>query len=400
MLLADVALLSQSRGSLYATPVMLVLVFALLPGRMRTLALLVPVAAGGARRALPPSCGPANISCGGASSTGFGPRRRRRRCRWRPPCGRRRGGARGGVREPRELAERALRRAPAPEQHRCGALPSSAVSPAAWWRPATPSRASKSALGQLQGRLRRGPRDGAAADQRPGKQPLRLLPGGAGRIRCPSDPGDRRRQLPAAVPRPRAHLTRPRTTRTASSCARSPRRAWSGALLALVGLGAALIAGAGRAGSRPARAGGGRGRARGLRLLGRTRLIRLVLGVRRPWGARLCVARSRLCAVPRARPGIAPAAPPRAPPRRRPRRGRGGSLDRAFAGAPGGRGLAGGAVAEPAEVESAARVWMRTPGVAYARLEEAARLNPLSDEADLAGGQHRAALRGPCPGRP
>ncbi len=44
VLLADVALLSQSRGSFYATPVMLVLVFALLPGRLRTFALLVPVA--------------------------------------------------------------------------------------------------------------------------------------------------------------------------------------------------------------------------------------------------------------------------------------------------------------------------------------------------------------------
>ncbi len=46
VLLAEVALLSQSRGSLYATPVMLVLVFALLPGRIRTFAVLVPVAAG------------------------------------------------------------------------------------------------------------------------------------------------------------------------------------------------------------------------------------------------------------------------------------------------------------------------------------------------------------------
>ncbi len=46
VLLVGVALLSQSRGSLYATPVMLVLVFALLPGRIRTFALLVPVAAG------------------------------------------------------------------------------------------------------------------------------------------------------------------------------------------------------------------------------------------------------------------------------------------------------------------------------------------------------------------
>jgi tetratricopeptide (TPR) repeat protein len=46
VLLAEVALLSQSRGSLYATPVLLVLVFALLPARTRTFAVLVPVAAG------------------------------------------------------------------------------------------------------------------------------------------------------------------------------------------------------------------------------------------------------------------------------------------------------------------------------------------------------------------
>ncbi len=46
VLLAEVALLSQSRGSLFATAVMLVLVFALLPGRVRTFALLVPVTAG------------------------------------------------------------------------------------------------------------------------------------------------------------------------------------------------------------------------------------------------------------------------------------------------------------------------------------------------------------------
>jgi tetratricopeptide (TPR) repeat protein len=43
VLLGEVALLSQSRGSLYATAVMLVLVFALLPGRLRTFAVLVPV---------------------------------------------------------------------------------------------------------------------------------------------------------------------------------------------------------------------------------------------------------------------------------------------------------------------------------------------------------------------
>jgi len=46
VLLAAVALLSQSRGSLYATPAMLLLVFALLPGRTRTFAALIPVAGG------------------------------------------------------------------------------------------------------------------------------------------------------------------------------------------------------------------------------------------------------------------------------------------------------------------------------------------------------------------
>ena len=46
VLLADLALLSQSRGALYATPVMLVLIFGLIPGRVRTFATLVPVAAG------------------------------------------------------------------------------------------------------------------------------------------------------------------------------------------------------------------------------------------------------------------------------------------------------------------------------------------------------------------
>jgi O-antigen ligase len=46
VLLALVALLSQSRGSLYAMPVVAALVFALLPARVRTFALCVPVLAG------------------------------------------------------------------------------------------------------------------------------------------------------------------------------------------------------------------------------------------------------------------------------------------------------------------------------------------------------------------
>ncbi len=46
VVLAEVALLSQSRGSVYATAALVVLVFALLPGRVRTFALVVPVASG------------------------------------------------------------------------------------------------------------------------------------------------------------------------------------------------------------------------------------------------------------------------------------------------------------------------------------------------------------------
>lgn len=46
VLLANLSLLSQSRGSLYATPVMLILIFVLFPGRLRTFRVLVPVAVG------------------------------------------------------------------------------------------------------------------------------------------------------------------------------------------------------------------------------------------------------------------------------------------------------------------------------------------------------------------
>ena len=46
VVLAEVALLSQSRGSVYAAAALVVGVFALLPGRVRTFALAVPVAAG------------------------------------------------------------------------------------------------------------------------------------------------------------------------------------------------------------------------------------------------------------------------------------------------------------------------------------------------------------------
>jgi hypothetical protein len=53
VLLGEVALLSQSRGALFATPVMLVLVFALVPRRVRVFAVLAPVAAAFALTATP-----------------------------------------------------------------------------------------------------------------------------------------------------------------------------------------------------------------------------------------------------------------------------------------------------------------------------------------------------------
>ena len=82
VLLADLALLSQSRGSLYATPVMLVLVFALIPARMRTFATARAGAAGvrarrarGAARGRPPA--------GGRRRQHHAARRERARCSWR-----------------------------------------------------------------------------------------------------------------------------------------------------------------------------------------------------------------------------------------------------------------------------------------------------------------------------
>jgi Tfp pilus assembly protein PilF len=38
------------------------------------------------------------------------------------------------------------------------------------------------------------------------------------------------------------------------------------------------------------------------------------------------------------------------------------------------------------EIESAAKIWTTTPAEAYSRLNDAARLDPLSDEADLVSG--------------
>jgi tetratricopeptide (TPR) repeat protein len=87
----------------------------------------------------------------------------------------------------------------------------------------------------------------------------------------------------------------------------------------------------------------------------------------------------------------------RAPfPRRRPRRGPSrvalAAAARPAALAAGGLLALAGAVSlalpwfSQLQVQSAARVWTRAPATAYARLEDAAGLDPLSDEADLVAG--------------
>ena len=155
VLLAEVALLSQSRGSLYATPVMLVLVFALLPGRTRTFALLVPVAArhrrrraGGAARRRSTSSDEAVTADALHSATRAIVRRR--------AGGRRRGGRCGAALESR--AERSRRgRTTAPADRRSRARDRSRswrCSPAGSAAAGNPVTRVETRLGQLQGRLR------------------------------------------------------------------------------------------------------------------------------------------------------------------------------------------------------------------------------------------------------
>ena len=222
VLLAEVALLSQSRGSLYATPVMLVLVFALLPGRARTFALLVPVAAGdrGGR-------------AGGAA------RRRTHRTRQRrdqracttPP--RRRSSRRWswGWSWPRapliESGVRArggLAQARAHGRRRASALATLvAVLAGGWVAAGNPVTRASNTAGT---RFKSG--SGYGANSVGGSR----LTSGLGSNRYDfyrvaldefvraSARRDRRGQLPAAVPRARPQRRDARTIRTASSCAR------------------------------------------------------------------------------------------------------------------------------------------------------------------------------------
>ena len=195
VLLAEVALLSQSRGSLFATPLMLILVFALLPERTRTFAMLVPVASGYRRRRA------------GRAPRRQPPARRRGRPRDAPPRDRRvaarlaRGRAlrrRGRGDRVAPLASRAGGAQPAPAHRRRRARRAARRRRGRARRRGQPGQTRRTRLAQLQGRLRR--RRGRPADQRPRQQPLRLLPRRARRIRGPSRRRHRRGQLPAAVP--------------------------------------------------------------------------------------------------------------------------------------------------------------------------------------------------------
>ena len=199
VLLAEVALLSQSRGSLYATPVMLVLVFALLPDRTRTFATLVPVALGIAAAA------PAVLRVGDHLKNGnvvpatlhsaitatFAAAR----------GGRAGGGAGRGDREPASVlggfrqpgTQGHQRRRDRDARRRGGGRIG---------RRGQPGHEGQARLGHLQGRLFR-QLGWQPADERAREQPLRLLPGGPRRIRRTSAPWNRCRQLPAAVPRTR-----------------------------------------------------------------------------------------------------------------------------------------------------------------------------------------------------
>ena len=248
--------------------------------------------------------------------------------------------------------------------------------------------ASRAATGRHAGR--------EPARERPREQPLRLLPGRARRVPRASRWRGSAPTTTSSSTSATAAATRRRATPTASSCARSRRPACSAALLALAGLAAALLA----AGARAARATSRSPRAVAAAALGGFAYwlvhgsVRLVLRVRGAGRARVCDARPGLRA--RAPERARCAAPERTSARSRP----GGGGRRPGAAAGGGRARrarararARRAVAEPPAGRAPPRIWTRAPRRAYARLDDAASLNPLSDEAYLRRRQHRAALR-------
>ena len=225
MLLAEVALLSQSRGSLYATPVMLVLVFALLPGAYAHVR-----AAGPDRRSGSPRRRPSVLDVGDHLDRGAVTHAAVHSATSAMFLAALLVGlvvaAGAAVESRRELSASAR----AQVQRGVAALAIATLVVLRGGRAGGGGQSGQphpAGLGQLQGRLLREQHEQRSADQRPRQQPLRLLPRRARRIPRAPAARDRRGQLPAAVPRSTAAATRRRTIRTASSCERSRRRGCS-----------------------------------------------------------------------------------------------------------------------------------------------------------------------------
>ena len=397
VLLAEVALLSQSRGSLYATPVMLVLVFALLPGRMRTFAMLVPVALGIAAAA------PAVLRVGdhlnnGAVVPATSPQRHPRDVR----CGRSWWGS----------WWRSARRSRAGE-------PSQRPPPGGYaWALGAAAIATLIAIlagglvaaGNPVTRIRHGWdtfKSGYVADSRTGS---RLISGlGSNRYDFYRVALDEFAAHPilgiGADNFQQQYLAHGRSEETphyphSVELRTLVQTGLVGALLAVVGLGAALLAG-----GRAVRPGSALIRSLAMWPPRRSRASPTGSSTARSTGSGSspvwarpplrCSAWPAPWEPPRGRAprGRNPPGCRRRPYLRRPGAGAGGpsiAATSAWARAPCWRSAAALSLAAPwfsqLQVQSAARIWTYAPQKAYARLSDAARLNPLSDEAYLVAG--------------
>ena len=220
VLLAGVTLLSQSRGSLYATPAMLILVFALLPRRTRTFAVLVPVAGGIA------AATPAVLRVGDHLREGQvvgddpAPRDRRHPARGARRRAARRRRRRAGV-PPHALGRRRAARAPRDGRGR-GRGAARASSPSASSSPAIPSSASNTPGTASRAATAKAAATACSAASAPTATTSTAWPStNSARIPSPASAPTTSSSSTCA----RARAKRRRATRTASSCARSRRPA-------------------------------------------------------------------------------------------------------------------------------------------------------------------------------
>ena len=395
VLLAEVALLSQSRGSLYATPVVLVLVLALLPGRTRTFAVLIPIGAGVAAAApavlrvgdrlhdeavVPATVHSATIAMLAAAAAVAA------------------AVALGAAVEGR-LGERLLRRARI-GMRALAALALAAVIGGGLAVAGNPVTRLESAWHSFKG--------GYANSDNSGSR----LVGGLGSnrydfYRVALDEFDAHPLLGIGVDNfAQQYLAHGRSEETPRYPHSVELRTLTqtgviGALIALVGLGAALFAAARalRARDPLARAVAGAALAGfGYWVVhGSVDWFWEFAGLGAPAFALLglaCALAPGRTEAPRAapQPAPAPSAPESDPARRAPRIGAFTAWGRRL-GVGGAAALTLAAVASLAapwlsqlEVQSAARIWTSAPQTAYARLDEAAKLNPLGDEAYLIAG--------------